>query len=301
MSASFRAMTTDVAVIAPSLGPAAEARLARRVEAVFAESDRAYSRFREDSELSRINRGSGPVRVSADLLALICRARSYVARTSGAFDPGVGAAVVAAGYDRSFAPGALDRDAAPTARPTRTSLLDVAIDEGACTVTLPAGAQLDLGGLAKGLTVDRAAALLPDVGAIDAGGDAVLRGEGPDGEGWVVDVEDPNDASRVVLSFRARDRAIATSAANRRRWRVGSIDRHHLIDPRTGEPARSDVAQATAIAASAELADVLAKSVFVLGAREGARLLDREGAAGVLVLASGAIEIVGEIEVLRDA
>jgi thiamine biosynthesis lipoprotein len=301
VTAAFRAMTTDVVVLAPGLDLAAEAMLARRVEAVFEASERVFSRFRADSELERLNRATGPMRVSGRLFSVLLRARSHAERTGGVFDPGVGAAVVAAGYDRSFAPGALDRDIAPEAGP-RASLLDVGLDPATRTVARPRGTRLDLGGIVKGWTVDRAAALLPEVGAIDAGGDAALRGGGPEGDGWIVDVEDPSDASRVILSLRVRGRAVATSAANRRRWRVGASERHHLVDPRTGQPAATDLAQATVLAGTVELADVLAKSAFILGSREGARLLERfDGVGAVPVPRSGAPRLVGDLEVMGDA
>jgi thiamine biosynthesis lipoprotein len=133
---------------------------------------------------------------------------------------------------------------------------------------------------------------------IDAGGDAALRGEGPDGAGWLVDVEDPADARRVVKTLRIRDRAVATSAPNRRRWRTGAGAAHHLIDPRTGAPASSELAQVTVVAPDAEQADVLAKVAFVLGADEGARWLGRRpGIGGVLVLRDGSSLVVGELEV----
>jgi thiamine biosynthesis lipoprotein len=301
MTATFRAMTTEIAVQAPTLEPAAEAALALRAAALFEASERIFSRFRDDSELGRLNRAPGPARVSEHLFDVLRKARAHAERTGGAFDPGVGAAMVAAGYDRSFSPGALDREAPPNAPPARASILEIGLDEATRTVHRPAGALIDLGGMVKGWTVDRAAALLPVVSALDAGGDAVLRGSGPEGEGWIVEIEDPRDPSRVVLSLRARDRAVATSAANRRRWRAGALDQHHLIDPRTGKPAATDLAQATVLAPSAELADVLAKAVFVLGSREGARLLARfEGVGGVLVLAAGSVRVVGDVEVMAD-
>lgn len=115
------------------------------------------------------------------------------------------------------------------------------------------------------MAVDRAATLLPKDGAIDAGGDAYLRGSAGDGAGWLVDVEDPFDASCVALTLRLRDAGVATSAPNRRRWLRAGKAMHHLIDPRTGAPAASDLAQMTVVAPTVELADVLAKAAFVAG------------------------------------
>ncbi len=281
---TFRAMSTDVTVAAPELAAADERTLADAIEALFADTERRFSRFRIDSELSCLNRAT-TLTVSGELAELLAAARSHVDATGGVFDPTIGGALVAAGYDRSFAPGALDRDASCTAHPT--SFADVVVD--GCTVTKPAHVQLDLGGFLKGRTVDRAAALAPSPSIVDAGGDLVIHGEA------LVDIEDPADARNTLATLHVRDRAVATSAPNRRRWRAGDATAHHLIDPRSGAPARSDLAQVTVVAATAEHADVLAKTVFVLGRDAGARFLASR-AAGVLVGIDGTLNVVGDLE-----
>jgi len=132
---------------------------------------------------------------------------------------------------------------------------------------------------------------------IDAGGDVVLRGAPPDDDdGWLVEIEDPRDPARTIGTLVVRDRAVATSAANRRRWRRDDQLVHHLIDPRTHAPARTDLAQATVVAPTAELADVMAKVAFVLGADRAACELERRKLGAVLVLEDGAIRTVGAVE-----
>ncbi|HEU4612045.1 MAG TPA: FAD:protein FMN transferase, partial [Kofleriaceae bacterium] len=136
---------------------------------------------------------------------------------------------------------------------------------------------------------------------IDAGGDMVLSGAGPDGDGWLVDIEDPDDPRSVLATLCVRDRAVATSAPNRRRWRRGPGDAHHLIDPRTGLPSRSDLAQVTMLAPTAEQADVLAKTAFLLGAREARRFVGaRSELAAVLVHRDGTLEIAGDVELVDE-
>ncbi|MBI4491862.1 MAG: FAD:protein FMN transferase [Chloroflexi bacterium] len=298
MSATFRAMNTEVAVVAPGLPEAAERRLARRIARVFEASEQRFSRFRAESELSALNCAAGPTIVSPELFEALLRARRYVELTGGLFDPTVGAALRAAGYDRSFTPGQLDRAEPPRGRVERASFARVVLDEATRSVTLPSGVYLDFGGFIKGWTVDQASALLPPVSALDAGGDAVLRGLGPEGDGWLVDVEDPFQPGRGLVTLRAPGCAVATSAPNRRRWRAGAVEQHHLIDPRTGRPAATDVAQATVLAPTAEQADVLAKAAFLLGARAGQRWLERfAGVGGVFVLPDGGVRFVGQLEV----
>jgi len=292
---TFRAMDTDVSIAAPGLAADAEETLAIEIAEIFADAERRFTRFSDDSELSRLNRATGSVTASRELIETLVAARRHVLATGGLFDPTVGAALVAAGYDRTFA--ALAPGPAAAA-PPRAGFDELVIDEAARIVSRPAHLLLDLGGIVKGRTADRAAALLPAAGMIDAGGDAVVRGDGPGGDGWEIDVEDPADPARTVLALRLHDRAIATSAPNRRRWRSASGTAHHLIDPRTMRPSISDLAQATAIAATCEEAEVLAKVAFLLGAAGGARLLESRGAAGVLVDAAGAVHVVGDLEVI---
>ncbi|HET9992563.1 MAG TPA: FAD:protein FMN transferase [Kofleriaceae bacterium] len=289
-------MNTAVTVAAPTLDDPAELRLANAIAAMFADTEQRFSRFLHDSELSQLNRATEPITVSPEMMELLRTARQYVAQTGGVFDPTIGAALRAAGYDRSFSPGALDR-ASPVTPRVHGDFAELVLDEHACRVLRPPHLYVDLGGFLKGRTVDRAAAIAPPLAMVDAGGDAVLRGAGVDHRGWLVDIEDPTDPDRSLLTLRLRDRAVATSAANRRRWRAGKGTAHHLIDPRTGTPAVSDLVQVTAIAPTAERADVLAKVAFILGANDGARLLGGPDLGGVLIARDGSVRIVGDLEV----
>jgi thiamine biosynthesis lipoprotein len=128
-----------------------------------------------------------------------------------------------------------------------------------------------------------------------------LRGLDSSGAPWLVELEDPADPSRTLATLGLSDRAVATSAANRRRWRVGESVAHHLLDPRTRRPASTDVVQATVVATTAELADVLAKTAFLLGTAEARRLIERRKDAGaVLVRRTGRFAVIGDVD-LREA
>jgi len=293
----FHAMGTEVTVAIPLLADDQEQHVARRIAAVFADTERRFSRFRDDSELSALNRTPGRRPVSAEMIELLMAAKRHVSATHGLFDPTIGAALRALGYDRSFAPGLLDRPGSGSAA-QRARFSDLSIDEPTRSVERPSHVHVDFGGFLKGRTVDRAAELAPSPAMIDAGGDAALIGAGIDGAGWIVEIEDPGDDSAVLLTLRVADRAIATSAANRRRWRLGRTMAHHLIDPRTGEPARSDLAQVTVLAPTVERADVLAKAVFLRGARDAAAWLSSHGdIAAVLVERNRAVHVIGDLEV----
>lgn len=292
---TFRAMNTDVVVAAPELGDGDERGLAMSVEQLFRETERRFSRFLPDSELAQLNRANEPITVSEELMALLVRARVHSRETGGIFDAAVGMAMQAHGYDRSFAPGVLDRDDEPTA-PPYASIGMLEVDEERRRVTRPAHVQIDFGGFLKGLTVDRAAALTTAAVIVDAGGDAAIRGAPPGDAGWIVEIEDPSDAEQIIGTITVRDQAVATSAANRRCWRRGEQAMHHLIDPRSRAPARTDIVQATVLAPTAELADVMAKVAFILGADDASRELARRHLSAVLVLDGGAIRTVGKVE-----
>ncbi|MFO0614262.1 MAG: FAD:protein FMN transferase [Polyangiaceae bacterium] len=296
---AFRAMNTDVTVIASG----DERAIAIDVADTFLEAERRFSRFLPTSELSALNRAEGPFAASPELFDTLVRARRYVERTDGIFDPAVGGALIDLGYDRSFAPGALDGPLRPRERRRGAvaRFLDVGLDVEGRVVTRPPHVRIDLGGMVKGSTVDVAARRLGEVGAIDAGGDAFLRTTA-EGDPWLVEIEDPRDASRTVAVVAVMHRGVATSAPNRRRWRAGDAWLHHLVDPRTGESAAGDLLQVTVFARTTEEADVLAKTAFVLGRAAGEAFLRAEDAIGaVLVPKEGALAWVGALDVREVA
>ena len=140
---------------------------------------------------------------------------------------------------------------------------------------LPPGTRLDLGGIGKGLAADLIARGLVDRGTRSAlvglGGDLRARGEPPEG-GWTIPVEDPLAAAGVAFEQRLRSGAIVTSTTRMRTWRRNGRRYHHLIDPSTGDSARSGVAAVVARATDAWWAEGIAKAIVVAGAEEGAEL-----------------------------
>lgn len=222
------------------------------VEAELERLEALLSRFRPESELSRLNR-DGRIDAGPDLLRVVRLALEARERTGGLFDPTVHDALVAAGYDRSFE--LLDRDAPRRAPAVRCG---GRVTIAGTTIRLAPGARLDLGGIAKGYAVDRAVALLGAYGPalVNAGGDVACLGGV-----WPVGVELP--AGMLTLALERG--ALATSGCDRRTWRGG----HHLIDPRSGRPAGGPYLRVTVAAASAVEAEVLAKAVY-LGADAGA-------------------------------
>jgi thiamine biosynthesis lipoprotein len=163
---------------------------------------------------------------------------------------------------------------------------------------------LDLGGIGKGRAVDLVTdALAPSVdgGLVELGGDLRVWGEPPDADGWRVGVEDLR-TGRVHSIVRLAEGAVATSSVLRRRWTIEGASRHHLIDPRTGQPTAGELVSVTVVAGRAEGCDVLAKAALVTGTVTGARrLLEAHGVSGWVVPRAGAPVPVGDVDDLVEA
>jgi thiamine biosynthesis lipoprotein len=265
---AFRAMGTDVSLLGPARHSAA-AEAADAVRATFDREEHRFSRFRGDSELTKINRRAGAwTPVSAVFEEVVRISLRAAAATDGRFDPAVLHAVVAAGYDRDFdevlagARGALH----PPSRCGRWTEIEIRPGE----IRLPVEVGLDLGGLAKGWTVDRACGAALAAGLpwalVNAGGDLVLAGAAPSVE---VAVDDPDRPGEELLRLRLDEGALATSSVRRRAWGQGL---HHVIDPRSGAPATGEAIQATVWAPTCADAEVLATDALLQGTNSIRRL-----------------------------
>jgi thiamine biosynthesis lipoprotein len=252
----FHAMGTQVELLVQGAGGDRWGAVQREFERL----EQSMSRFRPDSELSRLNR-DGRIVASPDLVEVVTAAVEARERTGGLFDPTVHDALVAAGYDRTFeelTDGVAEtRDGTPCGGE---------IDIEGSRITLAPGVRLDLGGIAKGYAADRACELLAESGPslVNAGGDIAIRGGS-----WPVGVETADGTITLLLD----GGAMATSGSDRRRWHTGAGTAHHLIDPRTGRPAETDILRATVVAGSAVEAEVLAKVAFLGGAVDAPRVL----------------------------
>lgn len=268
-----------------------------RTAALFAEAEQTLSRFRPESELCRLNASLGaPFMASPLLFDAVAAAVAWARRTRGIFDPTVLDALEAAGYDRTFEE-VTAAGARPPARPLAGRWRDISLDASRREVTLPRSVRVDLGGIGKGFTVDRAARAL-GAGAnalIVASGDIYAAGGGPAGDGWLIGVQHPLRPDDDIALLKVRDRGVATSGSVRRRWKAGGQDVHHIIDPRTGASAATDILTLTVVASSATEADVLAKAAFILGIEAAKPLLRQHGAA-CLSVSHDTVQMFGELE-----
>ena len=288
---SWKALGTSVHVLATDAGELVTATTA--VSEVLDEVDIAYSRFRDDSELSRLNAGPGrPVRVSP-LLAMAIDAAQRAARlTDGAVDPTIGHAIRVAGYDDDFSRVA-DRGRPVNLRAWRVpGWQAIRFDRRSRTVLVPAGVELDLGSTGKALAADLAArAALAAAGAggvlVGLGGDIATAGTPPSG-GWRIHIAEDSrvapDADGEVICVPAG--GVATSSTTVRRWTRGTAVLHHIIDPQTSLPATGPFRTVTVVAATCLDANIASTAAIVRGEaaidwllswRLPARLVENDG------------------------
>ena len=283
---TFRAMGSDAHVIVVGGAPGLAEQARRRID----ELEQRWSRFRPDSEISRLTARAGEwVTLSADCVLLVERALHAWRLTVGRYDPTVLGAVIRAGYDRSFE--LLGSSPADGHSPLGVGAAGIEIDGR--RVRLPAGVGFDPGGIGKGLAADLVTAETLTAGGagvcVNLGGDLRVAGRAPDGTAWTVAVEHPSSAEPLAL-LGLDAGAVATSTTLRRRWASAGRERHHLIDPWTGEPSDSDLTLAAVVAADAWVAEVLAKAVLLRGSAHAFDLVAGLGADAVTVDGDGAVQ-----------
>jgi FAD:protein FMN transferase len=260
--------------------------------------DRACSRFRDDSELARLNADAGRWSGVSDLLLLALEtALGAAADTDGLVDPTIGRTLRLAGYDRPL-PLVLARDGerfrASFAPVPGWKLVE--LDAPQRRVRIPKGIELDLGATAKALAADRAAAIAHELTGtgvlVSLGGDVSVAGPAPDA-GWPVRIADdhaaPLDEGGPVFAVAAG--GLATSGTTVRRWKAGNVTLHHIIDPRTGRPADTPWRTVTVAAGTCVEANVASTATIVLGDGAPAWLVAR-GLPARLVAADGSVRAV---------
>ena len=275
----WRALGTYVRLATAAPGSLSDA--VALAAAVLDEVDQACSRFRSDADLVRANANAGrPTAVSPLLAAAVQVAVAAAAETDGLVDPTLGRALVAVGYDRDLAllPEASGDPAAVPSPPRTGAWREIDVDP-AGVVTVPEGAALDLGATGKAWAADLVAASVADALDVDVvvslGGDVAAHGA----TSWPVavsEVVDAGDALDVVLLDAG---GLATSTTLARRWVRGGVPRHHLLDPRTGEPTTGCWRTASAFGRTAVAANTASTAAIVLGERALAWLEERDVAA----------------------
>jgi FAD:protein FMN transferase len=255
--------------------------------------DASCNRFRDDSELSRLNESHGATLPISATLELALEAALRAAEVTGdLIDPTVLPALLALGYDRDF--DELQGSSAPehVAVPAMGTS-SIHLDREQHTVTLDPPCRLDLGASAKALAVDLIADDVADSGGVvvELGGDVAVRGEGPEGP-WAIAVSDTLVLNGREPRVTLRHGGIATSSTATRTWRVGERTVNHIVDPRTGHCARGLYTTATVSASDCLLANAFATAALLWN-EDASYHIAQAGWSARLVRRDGSVEFVG--------
>ena len=271
---SFSAMNTQV-TLAGEGDPIRLKQGFEKVRIYIEKSEKQFTRFSDTSELSKLNSAAGTwFQASPDMLFLGMLINQYIEQTRGLFDPSVLPNLERIGYDRSMDTIRAAGNHVPVLYeelPILTPFKGLLIHPQENQIFLPADIRIDLGGIAKGWIAEHSALILADYSSaclVDAGGDMFMIGIPENQTCWSIDIEDPRNPGQSLTTVEVHPGAITTSSITKRKWLQGDLLRHHLIDPRTGEPAITDWLSVTVMAPHADTAEVFAKALLIAGSQE---------------------------------
>lgn len=253
-----------------------------KAERVFRSYDERFSRFKESSELYKLNTSNGAwTPVSLEMFQVLRKCVLLANETNGAFDPSVGRTLASYGY------GLPKNLTATNKSPT---YLDIEFNDRELSVRLATGQVLETASIVKGLAIDKAGDELAGVPGfmINAGGDILTRGSFENGSAWNVAVQDPGNTNAVVGVVGLRNAGMATSGTYQTKGTHDGKEWHHLIDMRTGEPA-DEFMSATVIASTCEEADTEASLAILLSKKEAIARLENKGLPYFIITKDGVV------------
>lgn len=247
--------------------------------------ERLLSKTIPGSDVDRINKAGGQaVTVDPETWEILRRAREISSLTNGAF--AVTIAPLTAMWDFTDGTQRMPTDEERLAALPLVDDSAIILGENN-TVTLPAGMEIDLGGIAKGYIADRMAEMLRGKASgviLSLGGNVYVLGQKPDGTTYNVGIQDPDGKNGEVLAVvNTTDRSVVTSGIYERQFVKDGISYHHILDPVDGLPSRSDLASATIVGTSSMDADALATACIVMGREKALQFMQEQGIEGVLV------------------
>jgi thiamine biosynthesis lipoprotein len=267
------------------------------MEAAFREVQRIdflMSHYREDSEISRVNRDAGKkeTKVSPEMLRMIERAIEFSSLSEGAFDITIGPVFRL----WNFREGKFPEEKKLRENLKKVGYRQIKIDRTRSSIFLQEeGMEIDLGAIAKGYAVDSASAVLKEKGIenflVNAGGDLKVSGSKEKGVPWIVGIQHPRLPSQMVAKLSPRQAGVATSGDYKKFFIERGERYHHLLNPSTGTPAR-ECQSVTVMAPSAMAADALATAVFVLGPKKGLALVKRMNDVHAIIVDRGGSVLV---------
>lgn len=252
--------------------------------------DALMSTYKPQSELSRINANAGvaPVEADPEVIDTVGMALETAKETGGGFDPTIGPLVKLWGIASKDARVPSDAEIGAALKLVDYTQVEVDRDKGTVFIKMP-GMSIDLGGIAKGYASDRAVDALRKAG-ITAGivavaGDLRLFGKRADGSDWGVGIQHPRDKSGLMAKFKLTDAALSTSGDYERFFIKDGVRYHHIIDPRTGYPAKG-LMSVSVLTAKAVDSDAYATGLFVMGPQKAMEYADAHPELDVLLVRS---------------
>lgn len=290
----FRAMGCQMSAFIDGSTNRAKSLL-QQVPDWFEEWEQALSRFRLQSELNRVNQRSGESVVVSELFWEVLEQSVRMEHAShGLVTPLVLPALEIAGYVDSFenipdsADVMLDMESGIVG-----SLNMLVCDPLDHSIHLPFGCRLDFGGVAKGWAAHQAMRRLANYAPalVNAGGDISVSSLRREGSPWRIGIVNPFEPENDLGSVQVGRCGVATSGRDYRKWMRGGMQRHHIIDPRSGQPAETDLISVTVIAPNVMEAEMAAKTILILGSHAGQDWLETQShLAVILVFENGQVQ-----------
>lgn len=255
------------------------------VEHIFNQYDKRFSRFKDTSELHKINTADGKwTAVSLPLFQILKKSVELAIETDGAFDPSVGGILASYGY------GLPEKYLLPSPTPTYR---DIEFNDRELSVRLAPGQVLEPASIVKGVAIDEAGNSLRKAHVpgflINAGGDIITHGAYESGAAWNIAIQDPRNPDAIVGVVALRDKGMATSGTYQTKGTHNGKEWHHLVDMRTGKPSEG-IVSATVIANTCEEADTEASLAILLSEEEILARLNQRGLPYFLIRSGGEIK-----------
>ena len=264
----------DTVMTISACGEDAEIALKEAEKEIF-RLDKLLRRKDENSEVYKINQGTSEV--SAETSQVIKEALEICKKTDGAFDISIASLMDLWGfYEKKYR---VPSEEELVEKLSETGYENITVDGN--TVAVSNGAQIDLGGIAKGYLSDKIKEIFGkyniDYGLISLGGNVVTYGKKPTGDKWKVAIQDPDDESSYSGVLSVEEKAVVTSGGYQRFFEENGVKYHHILDPKTGCPAKSGVKSVTIVCDSGTSADGLSTAMFVMGVEKGAEYWRENG------------------------
>ncbi len=262
-----------------------------------------FSRFRTDNELANFNKKSGTMTVSKELYEMLSMAKQYYIKTNYIFNPAIYQNLLQEGYVKSRTEGYIDLSYSPSRKKKdiNPNIFEELLLHSGNTVYKPENLTIDLGGIGKGYIVQKIAEDMRKKHSnfiINIGGDIYASGRDmiSDKDFWDIRIEALTHECNNLDLIRVKDRGIATSDKNTRKWVYKGKERNQMIDPRTGRSVRNDIKSVTVVSDTTISADIYAKVILILGLEAGCDYAEERGIATYLVCIDSSCHISPEMK-----